>query len=94
MLGLFCCSWAGVIVGAVCSGWFAAPALGGFGDVENIALEVWIQTRGGLFTLVYSGVLSYLLLKLVDLVIGLRVNEEDETMGLDIALHDERGYNL
>ena len=46
------------------------------------------------FTLVYSGVLSYLLLKLVDLVIGLRVNEEDETMGLDIALHDERGYNL
>ncbi|MFZ1832701.1 MAG: ammonia channel protein, partial [Pseudomonadales bacterium] len=78
----------------ILTGVFAAPALGGFGEVENIALQVWIQTKGVLFTLVYSGVLSYLLLKLVDLVIGLRVNEEDETMGLDIALHDERGYNL
>ncbi|MBK8305912.1 MAG: ammonium transporter [Gammaproteobacteria bacterium] len=84
----------GGIVGAILTGVFAAPALGGFGEVENIALQVWIQTKGVLFTLVYSGVLSYLLLKLVDLVIGLRVNEEDETMGLDIALHDERGYNL
>jgi Amt family ammonium transporter len=84
----------GGIVGAILTGVFAAPALGGFGEVENIALQVWIQTKGVLFTLIYTGVLSYLLLKLVDLVIGLRVNEEDETMGLDISLHDERGYNL
>ncbi|MBP8926690.1 MAG: ammonium transporter [Pseudomonadales bacterium] len=84
----------GGIVGAILTGVFAAPALGGFGEVDNIALQVWIQTKGVLFTLVYSGVLSYLLLKLVDLMIGLRVTEEDETMGLDIALHDERGYNL
>jgi len=55
---------------------------------------LWIQTKGGLFTVVYSSVLSFVILKIVDVVIGLRVTEEQETEGLDIALHDERGYNL
>ena len=53
-----------------------------------------MQTKGVLFTVVYSGVLSFVILKIIDVVIGLRVTEEQETEGLDIALHDERGYNL
>ena len=84
----------GGIVGALLTGAFAAPALGGFGTVENIPAQIWIQTKGVLFTVIYTGVLSYVLLKLVDRILGLRVSDEEETIGLDIALHNERGYNL
>jgi len=84
----------GGIVGAILTGAFAAPALGGFGSVDNVGGQLWIQLKGVLFTLIYTGILSFVLLKLVDVVMGLRVNDEEETMGLDIALHDERGYNL
>jgi Amt family ammonium transporter len=45
-------------------------------------------------TLVYGGILSFILLKIIDMTIGLRVTEEEETEGLDLALHDERGYIL
>jgi len=55
---------------------------------------VRIQAIGVLATLVWSGVLSYVLLKLIDAVIGLRVSEEHETQGLDITQHEESGYNL
>ncbi|MFL9807367.1 MAG: ammonium transporter [Pseudomonas sp.] len=84
----------GGIVGALLSGIFAAPMLGGFGEVENIGLQLWIQFKGVLFTVVYTGIVTYLILKAIDLVIGLRVNEEQETIGLDLSLHNERGYNL
>jgi Amt family ammonium transporter len=47
-----------------------------------------------LVTIVYTGVMSYIILKVVDVLIGLRVTEEQETEGLDLALHDERGYIL
>ncbi len=47
-----------------------------------------------LFTVVYTGVLTYVILKVIDLVMGLRVTEEEETIGLDLSLHNERGYNL
>ena len=47
-----------------------------------------------LFTVVYTGIVTYLILKAIDLVMGLRVNEEQETIGLDLSLHNERGYNL
>ena len=81
-------------VGALLTGIFAAPMLGGFGEVENIGLQLWIQFKGVLFTVVYTGIVTYLILKAIDLVIGLRVNEEQETIGLDLSLHNERGYNL
>ena len=84
----------GGIVGALLTGIFAAPMLGGFGEVENIGLQLWIQFKGVLFTLVYTGIVTYLILKAIDLVMGLRVNEEQETVGLDLSLHNERGYNL
>ena len=82
----------GGIVGALLTGVFAAPALGGFGNVESVALQLWIQFKGVAFTLVYSTVVTWLLLKLVDRIVGLRVDAEAETEGLDLALHNERGY--
>ncbi len=86
----------GGILGAILTGLCADVALGGKGLAEgvSIATQLWIQTKGVLFTVVYTTVLSYVILKLVDVVIGLRVTGDQETEGLDIALHDERGYNL
>ncbi|MBK8284328.1 MAG: ammonium transporter [Ahniella sp.] len=84
----------GGIVGALLTGVFAAPAMGGFGTVTDIGLQLWIQTKGILFTLGYTVVVSWLILKLVDLTIGLRVDADDETQGLDLSLHNERGYIL
>jgi Amt family ammonium transporter len=85
----------GGIVGAILTGVFAFPALGGFGDPAGgtIAGQVWIQTKSVLFTIVFTGVLTFVILKIVDAVIGLRVSPEQETEGLDLALHDERAYN-
>jgi len=84
----------GGIVGALLTGVFAAPAMGGFGEVENIALQLWIQFKGVLFTVVYTAIVTYVILKVIDVVMGLRVSEEEETIGLDLSLHNERGYNL
>ena len=84
----------GGIVGALLTGVFAAPALGGFGTVENIPLQVWIQAKGVLFTVGYTAIVTYIILKVLDAVMGLRVNEEEESVGLDLAQHNERGYNL
>jgi len=84
----------GGIIGAILTGLFAAPSMGGFGTVEDIGAQLWIQTEGVLFTLVYTTVLTFIILKIVDAVIGLRVNEEDETIGLDLSQHNERGYIL
>ena len=84
----------GGIVGAILTGAFAAPALGGFGEVQDIALQLWIQTKGVLVTVVYTGVVTYVILKVVDVTMGLRVSEEEESVGLDLAQHNERGYNL
>jgi Amt family ammonium transporter len=84
----------GGIVGAILTGAFAAPALGGFGTVENIPAQLWVQFEGVAFTVVYTAVLTFVILKVIDLVMGLRVSDEEETGGLDLALHNERGYNL
>jgi Amt family ammonium transporter len=87
----------GGIVGAILTGVFAFPSVGGVWsptEGATIASQVWIQTKGVLFTLVYTGVLSFILLKIVDMLVGLRVTQEQEEEGLDLSLHDERGYNL
>jgi Amt family ammonium transporter len=84
----------GGIVGALLTGVFAAPALGGFGDVENIGLQLWIQFESVAFTVIYTAIVTFIILKVIDVVIGLRVTEEEETIGLDLAQHNERGYNL
>ncbi|KQB51685.1 ammonia channel protein [Pseudomonas endophytica] len=84
----------GGIVGAILTGVFAAPALGGFGSVTDIGTQVWIQFKGVAFTVVYTAIVTYVILKVLDAVMGLRVNEEEESVGLDLAQHNERGYNL
>jgi Amt family ammonium transporter len=84
----------GGIVGALLTGVFAAPALGGFGTVTDIGAQVWIQAKGVGFTVAYTGVATLVILKAIDGAMGLRVGEEAEAEGLDLALHNERGYNL
>ena len=86
----------GGIVGAILAGLCADKLMGGVGLVEGMTLggQLFAQFKGVVFTLIYSGILSFVILKIVDVMVGLRVTEEQETEGLDIALHDERGYNL
>ena len=85
----------GGILGTLLAGVFVG-ILGGAGLAEGMTMgsQVWVQFVGVVVTFVYCGVLSWIILKLVDAVIGLRVNEDEETQGLDIVLHDETGYNL
>ncbi|GLO43465.1 MULTISPECIES: ammonium transporter [Pseudomonas] len=84
----------GGILGAILTGVFAAPALGGFGAVTDIGAQVWIQAKGVIFTVGYTAIVTYVILKVLDVVMGLRVSEEEESVGLDLAQHNERGYNL
>ncbi|NCA68771.1 MAG: ammonium transporter [Sphingobacteriia bacterium] len=86
----------GGIVGAILTGVFVSAALGGAGLAEGmtIASQLWVQIKGVLFTVVYTGILTWVILKLVDLAIGLRVSEDEETEGLDLSQHGERGYIL
>jgi Amt family ammonium transporter len=84
----------GGIVGAILTG-VCAGSLGGVGlsDGVTIGHQVWVQTRSVLFTLAFSGIATFIILKLLDAAIGLRVTREQEVEGLDLALHDERAYN-
>ncbi|HXP00168.1 MAG TPA: ammonia channel protein, partial [Luteibacter sp.] len=82
------------IIGALVTGPLAAPVLGGFGSVTELGTQLWIQFKGVGFTVVYSAVLSYAIFKGIAVTMGLRVDEEQEQVGLDIALHEERAYNL
>jgi ammonium transporter, Amt family len=86
----------GGIIGAMLTGVFIDSSLGGAGLPEGVTLggQVGLQFIGVATTLVYSGVLSFIILKVLDAIIGLRVNPEQEEMGLDLGLHDEQGYNL
>ncbi|SDH64239.1 ammonium transporter, Amt family [Pseudomonas flavescens] len=84
----------GGIVGALLTGIFAAPALGGFGEVQDIGLQLWIQFKGVAFTVIYTTIVTFVILKVIDVVMGLRVSEEEESVGLDLAQHNERGYIL
>jgi Amt family ammonium transporter len=92
----------GGIVGAVLTGVFAAPSLGGTGVFDyvanaasadySIASQVWVQTKAVLLTIVWSAIVSFIAFKLVDLVVGLRVAEDEEREGLDISSHGETAY--
>lgn len=86
----------GGIIGAILTGLCADASMGGAGLAEgvSIAAQLITQCKGVLFTIIYTSIVSFIILKVVDAVIGLRVTEEEETEGLDIAQHDERGYSL
>jgi Amt family ammonium transporter len=93
----------GGILGALLTGVFAAPSLGGTGIYDYVANavnpeysisgQVWIQFQAIATTIVWSAVVSFIAYKLVDLVIGLRVTEEEEREGLDISSHGETAYH-
>ena len=61
---------------------------------ETMMDQLSVQLTGVLATVVFTAIVTYVILKLVDILIGLRVDEEDEIQGLDIAMHEERGYDL
>jgi Amt family ammonium transporter len=83
----------GGIVGAIGTGIFVSPALGGVGvDGYDMGSQVTTQTLGVLVAIGWSGTVSFVLFKLIDLTIGLRVKEEDEREGLDTTSHGERAY--
>jgi Amt family ammonium transporter len=87
----------GGIIGAILTGVFSAQFLGGSGlgdGNETIASQVTAQFVGVVATIIYTGVVSFIILKIVDAVIGLRVSEEDELQGLDLSQHDEKGYSI
>ncbi len=86
----------GGIVGALLTGVFVAEGLGGVGLAEGMTIgtQVWAQLLSVIVTVVWSGVLSFIILKIVDATVGLRVEEDEERMGLDLSQHNERGYNL
>jgi Amt family ammonium transporter len=85
----------GGIIGAIGTGIFVSPALGGVGvDDYSMAGQVVTQATGVLITIVWSGVVSLVAFKLVDMTIGLRVSEEQEREGLDTASHGERAYSV
>ena len=93
----------GGIVGALLTGVFNTQSLGGPGLVTDwvtatvgsngIGAQVWIQLKAVLLTIVWSGVVAAVAFKIVDLVVGLRVTEEEEREGLDISSHGETAYS-
>ncbi len=90
----------GGILGTLLAGVFSATTLGvfsgyGFAEgIETMAGQVKVQLIGVMATIVFTAVVSYVLLKIIDLAIGLRVQDEQEIEGLDIVSHEERGYDL
>jgi Amt family ammonium transporter len=83
----------GGMVGAMLTGVFASTALGGTETIE-IPAQVWAQFKSVVFTIAYSLAVSWVILKLIDQTIGLRVDPEAEAVGLDQSEHRETGYNL
>lgn len=84
----------GGIAGALLTGVFAAPGLGGTGAADfSISHQLLVQAEGVVITIVWSGIVAAICYKIVDLVIGLRVPEEEEREGLDITSHGETAYH-
>ncbi len=90
----------GGVLGTMLAGVFCAQHLGifsgnGFSDgVDSIGGQLLVQGTGVVATFVYTAVATWVILKVVDVAVGLRVDSDEETQGLDLVLHDERGYDL
>ena len=90
----------GGMLGLLMAGIFCSPSLGlfsgnGFSDgIDGIGGQLGVQLTGIVATFGYTAVISWILLRVVNVIVPLRVEQEDETAGLDIVLHDERGYDL
>ena len=89
----------GGMLGTLYAGIFASDALGvfsgqGYNEGMNMLSQVQVQLVGIAATFVYTGIVTFILLKLIDKVLVLRIDEESETSGLDLVEHNERGYDL
>jgi Amt family ammonium transporter len=89
----------GGILGTFFAGIFASDALGvfsgqGYNEGMTMASQTYVQIVGIVATFVYTAIATFILLKLVDKLLVLRISEEDETSGLDLTEHNERGYDL
>ena len=90
----------GGMLGTLLAGVFASTQLGifsgnGFSEgIDSIGGQLSVQATGVVATFVYTAVVTFVILKLVNALVGLRIDAEDENRGLDLALHDERGYDL
>ena len=84
----------GGMVGAFLTGIFADASWGGSGLERSIGSQLGIQAIGIVATAAYSAIGSLIILKVINATLGLRVTQEEETAGLDLSLHDERGYNI
>ncbi len=90
----------GGILGTLLAGIFCSTQLGvfsgnGFSDgIDSIGGQFTVQATGVIVTFVYAAVMSYIILKLVNMMVGLRIDADEENQGLDLVLHDERGYDL
>ena len=86
----------GGILGPLLAGIFVSAGLGGvgFADGMNMGSQLGVQLTGVIVTIVFTSVATFVCLKIVDMLLGLRVTDEEETEGLDINQHDERGYIL
>jgi len=86
----------GGALGTTLTGVFAAATFGGVGYPEGVTMggQVLVQLVGVLAVAAWSGVVTFVLLKVSDALVGLRVTAEEETEGLDTVLHNEKGYNL
>ncbi|MBE18140.1 MAG: ammonia channel protein [Nitrospinae bacterium] len=95
-LDVFTVHGVGGIVGALLVGVFVASNLGGAGFGKDVTMggQLYIQLISVVATLIYAGVLSFIILKVVDGVCGLRVSEDEEDEGLDTTMHNERGYDI
>ncbi len=89
----------GGILGTLLAGVFSATSLGvfsgfGFADgIETMGQQMWVQFVGVAATIVFTAVMTWVILKIVSVFVSLRVGDEEEIEGLDVVLHDERGYD-
>lgn len=84
----------GGILGTLLTAVFAAESMGGVTAGVSISSQFVTQLIGVVATIAWCAIFTYIILKVLDSVIGLRVDVEEETEGLDLVLHDERGYNF
>ena len=84
----------GGTLGLMLTGIFASESLGGLGLKSSICAQLLTQLTGVVATILWCGIISFIVLLVLDRTLGLRVSSDDETEGLDLAQHNERGYNL
>ena len=83
----------GGILGTVLTGVFASASFGGMGLENTILNQVVIQMIGVGFTIIWCGFFTFIILRIVDNLLGLRISEEQEETGIDLVEHGEKGYN-